>query len=543
MRQALLQEYADYQSESHSDRTAVVYGNETLTYGELTARSNGLARLLKESGCKKGGRIGILLPKSIEAVISILATLKADCIYVPIDTGSPLARVRLVLESSACDCLLATTSTRGLLEEVIQSRPSIMPRIGWLDPDAPSPVNAAFSWKDLSSACTDRVEYGSRSGDVAHILFTSGSTGIPKGVTITHDNVRSFVDWGTKYFKYDATDRLSGHPPLHFDLSTFDMFGTFASGAQLHLVPPQMSLLPHRLATFIRDSELTQWFSVPSLLNYMSKFDAVRENDFPALRRLLWCGENFPAPALRYWMQRLPHVSFTNLYGPTEATIASSYYRVPAPPSDDDTIPIGAACDGEELLIFDTHMNPVAAGETGDLYIRGVGLSPGYWRDLEKTATAFVQNPRSSAPDRIYRTGDLASMGENGLVYLHGRADSQVKSRGYRIELGEIESALHANAAIRECAVVAIQTQDFEGVTICCAVVPVDGAAIDLQTLRRELGRRLPGYMLPVRWICADSLPLNGNGKIDRVKIRENFQLSDEGSPTQVSITRARANH
>jgi len=267
---------------------------------------------------------------------------------------------------------------------------------------------------------------------------------------------------------------------------------------------------------------------VPSLLNYMCKFDALRDNDFPTLQRLLWCGESFPTPALRYWMQRLPHVSFTNLYGPTEATIASSYYRVPEPPSEEETIPIGTACDGEELLIFDARMNSLGTGETGDLYIRGAGLSPGYWRDIEKSQGAFVQDPRSAAPDRIYRTGDLASADEQGLVYLHGRADSQVKSRGYRIELGEIESALHASAAIRECAVVAIQTQDFEGATICCAVVPLDGASIDLQTLRRELANRLPGYMVPSRWICSESLPLNGNGKIDRVKIRENFKTSDE---------------
>ena len=153
-------------------------------------------------------------------------------------------------------------------------------------------------------------------------------------------------------------------------------------------------MLPHRLADFIRDSQLTQWFSVPSILHHMAKFDSVRRNDFPALKRLLWCGEKFPTPALMYWMRRLPHATFVNLYGPTEATIASSYYRVPRCPEDDTTeIPIGDACEGEKLLVLDEQLRQVAPGEIGDLYIGGVGLSPGYWRDPDKTSQAFRPDP------------------------------------------------------------------------------------------------------------------------------------------------------
>ena len=361
--------------------------------------------------------------------------------------------------------------------------------------------------------------------DPAHILFTSGSTGTPKGVVIPHRNVIHFVEWATRYFGTAPTDRISGHPPLHFDLSTFDVFGAFAAGAELHLVPPEINLLPNALAEFIRTSELTQWFSVPSLLSYLAKFDVVQFNDFPTLRRLLWCGEVIPTPALRYWMARLPHVTFTNLYGPTETTIASSYYRVPRCPEDDRaSIPIGTPCDGEELLVLSETLQPVPPGEVGELYIRGVGLSPGYWRDPERTRAAFLPNPFASDPaDRIYRTGDLAKIEDDGLVYFLGRADSQIKSRGYRIELGEIETALNALRYLRECAVVAIPTEGFEGTAICCAYVPHPGVPITPAALRSELSKVLPGPMLPSRWMAFEWLPRNANGKYDRRQLQEAF--------------------
>ena len=351
-------------------------------------------------------------------------------------------------------------------------------------------------------------------------------------MVITHASVRRFIEWAVSYFGTAPTDRISGHPPLHFDLSTFDMFGTFAVGAELHLVPPELNLLPHKLADLIRSAELTQWFSVPSVLNYMAKFDVVEDGDFPSLRRVLWCGEVFPTPALIYWMQRLPHASFTNLYGPTEATIASSYYTVPScPVSEDEVIPIGQACGGEELLVLDEALGPVPPGEMGELYIRGAGLSPGYWRDPAKTRGAFLPYPGGTDPgDRIYRTGDLATLGPDGLVRFLGRADSQIKTRGYRVELGEIEAALHALGTLRECAVVGVPSQDFDGVAICCAFAPLAGTDVTPVGLREALTRALPSYMLPSRWLEFTELPKTTNGKIDRRKLKELFAPETVGA-------------
>jgi amino acid adenylation domain-containing protein len=532
--QSLLQHWVTEQAQRRPDAVALVMNEERVTYGHLEESSNRLARLLKEAGCEKGDRVCFLIPKSPAAYISMLGILKADCIYVPMDTSSPAARLAKIVESCEPRFILGSGSVANTLDELMsedgfRSSVSIGPvPVGWMDDDAAAGRNfeVRFSKSDLVSYSGAPLDYQNTREDPAYILFTSGSTGTPKGVVITHSNVIHFIEWANRYFGICSSDRLSAHPPLHFDLSTFDTFAAFAAGAELHLVSPTLNLLPNKMADFIRASELTQWVSVPSILSYMVKFDVVSFNDFPTLKRLLWCGDVFPTPPLIYWMRRLPKVSFTNLYGPTEATVASSYYTIPICPEDERAaIPIGTPCGGEDLLALDDNLRPVPQGETGNLYIRGVGLSPGYWRDREKTDAVFLPNPQSSDPgDRIYKTGDLARIGLDGLVYFLGRADSQIKSRGYRIELGEIESALNAVDGLEECAVVAVNSDGFEGAMICCAYALKSGVQVTPNILREMLSKALPHYMLPSKWMAFDKLPKNANAKIDRPKLREHFQ-------------------
>ncbi|HEV2751589.1 MAG TPA: amino acid adenylation domain-containing protein [Gemmatimonadales bacterium] len=530
----LLQHWVTDQANRRPEAGALAFKGERLTYGALEQASNRLAHLLKEAECARGDRVCLLMPKSPAAIVALLAVLKADAMYVPLDPGSPAPRLAKMIDSCDNRWILASGSVGPTLEALFADPQFAGAHsVGWLDADPPhNGIEPAFAIADVSAYPTTPPPNTNTPEDPAHILFTSGSTGMPKGVVITHANVRRFIDWAVPYFGTAPTDRISGHPPLHFDLSGFDMFGTFAAGAELYLVPPEANLLPHQLAGLIRSAELTQWFSVPSVLNYMAKFDVVKQNDFPSLRRVLWCGEVFPTPALVHWMRRLPHVTFTNLYGPTEATIASSYYTVPAcPTSEDEQIPIGQACGGEELLVLDEALNPVPPGEAGDLYIGGAGLSPGYWRDAEKTRAAFVQAPGGKPGDRIYRTGDLATVGTDGLVRFLGRADSQIKTRGYRVELGEIETALHALGMLRECAVLGVPSHDFDGVAICCAYVPALGTDVTPARLREALARVLPPYMLPSRWWAFEELPKTGNGKIDRRKLKELGAPETVGAP------------
>ena len=531
----LLQQGVTAQAQARPEATALVFKGTRLTYSALEEASNRLARALREAGCRRGDRVGLLMPKMPTAIVAMLGALKADAIYVPMDPASPAARQARVLEVSDCRCILAAGPVgQSLRDAVAAATLRERPIIGWLDEDVPPETDPVFTLHDLAAYPGTPPAYANTDGDVAHILFTSGSTGIPKGVMITHASVAHLIRWAGAYFGIAAADRISQHPPLRFDVSTFDVFGTLWAGAELYLVPPELNLLPHKLAQFIREARLTQWFSVPSVLNLMANFDVVGQDDFPVLRRVLFAGEPLPTPTLIHWMRRLPHVRFTNLYGPTETTIVSSYYTVPICPTDErEPIPIGTACDGEELLVLDGQLRPVAPGDIGELYIRGVGLSPGYWRDLEKTRSAFLPYPGGAGPqDRIYKTGDLARRGADGLVYFVGRADTQIKSRGYRIELGEIETALHSLPGLRESAVVAIQSEGFEGWLICCAYVPGPDNGVSTKSLRRDLGTLLPGHMLPARWMRYDALAKNDNGKIDRPRLRDGFR-SAESRPVE----------
>lgn len=516
-----LHQWLTAQAQRRPEATAVALNERGLTYGALESLANRLARTLGEHGCRPGDRVALLMPKSPLAIAALLGIYKAGAIYVPLDTASPPPRLAKVLAKCEANWLLADQAVDAVLAELgRQTDNRLAPRVGRLD-DAPSDA-AAFGIDEVLHA-DDRLPLVPCGGDdVAHILFTSGSTGDPKGVPITHANVIHFVEWAVRYFGIDASDRLSGHAPLPFDLSFFDIFGSIAAGAELHLVPAETQVFPNQLADWIRATGLTQWFSVPSVLNYMASFDAVRNNDFPRLRRLLWCGEVLPTRTLMYWMARLPRVRFTNLYGPTEATIASSYYTVPRRPRGDrEAIPIGRPCDGESLRVLDEQGQPLPPGQVGEICIGGVGLSAGYWRDPDKTAAAFIT---TADGERLYRTGDLGRVDDEGLVHFLGRADSQIKSRGYRIELGEIEAAVSALDCLRECAVVALPGEGFDGAVIHCAYVPIADARVTPAALRRELEQVLPRYMLPARWTHFGELPKNANGKTDRRRLRELLQ-------------------
>jgi len=543
-----LQDWIAQRAGQQPDAIALVMQDTRLTYADVEDASNRLSRALVQAGCRKGDRICLLVPKSVDAIVAIHAILKAGCISVPMDVRSPAIRLAKMTEACSPRLILASAATADLLGTLrSQSRQAQRARFGFLDSDPSGAMRseAAFQSEDIARESSESHDLGVEDSEPAYILFTSGSTGVPKGVVVTHANIIGFVDWALHHFELAPSDRISQHPPLHFDLSIFDIFAACAAGAELHLVPPMMNVQADKLAKLIRDSELTQWFSVPSVLSYLAKFDVVSQGDFPKLKRVLWCGEVLPTPTLIHFMRRLPHAQFTNLYGPTEATIASSYYTVPNCPEDPRAaVPIGRPCDGEELLVLDGELEKAAPGETGDLYIGGVGLSPGYWRDRQATEASFLDSPSVLARyGRIYKTGDLARVGDDGLIYFHGRSDSQIKSRGYRIELGEIELALESTGKLSTCAVVAIDAGGFEGKKICCAYEPKNGTPVTAQILRNALAKKLPSYMVPTLWKEYAAMPKNANGKVDRQRLRQDAKgwASRQSTAAGVAVANAGA--
>lgn len=526
----MIYDWSREQARRNGSQIAVTFFDEHLTYEALEIESNKLAGKLIAEGLKPGDRVGLFLEKNPKTIIAMLGVSKAGGDYVPLDYNSPAERVLKIIKSSDLSIIFIDQASIHAFQDLLYLDHSLSftPWVWWsnaaklfADDNAPR-----FSYSDIENEQDIAHQVDRNLHSPAHILFTSGSTGQPKGVVITHKNIEAFINWAVPFFNMKPGEHTSCHSPLHFDLSTFDIYGAFASGSHLYLVPASMSVNPKKLSDFIFENELDQWFSVPSALSYMARFHAIPENRYPSLKRLIWCGEVFPVPALQYWMRNLPKVQFTNLYGPTEATIASSYYTIPEVPDDLAEIPIGKACDGETLLVLDENLNSVAPGVIGDLYIAGEGLSPGYWRDEEKTNSVFIwYTSNEGKRERIYKTGDLASLNKDGMVCFHGRSDYQIKSRGYRIELGEIEAALGQNDLLKEYAVVPVRKNGFEGTSIGCAFVVGGTENGDVSSeIKKQLSSKVPAYMIPQFWQKYEKLPRNGNGKIDRRTLADNFE-------------------
>jgi amino acid adenylation domain-containing protein len=502
------------------DHCAVVFRDQKLTYLELEQKANQLAHVLRAHGVRPGDRVCLALPKSPRALVAALGIIKAGAICVPLDLLSPAGRVAKVVHVCTPRLVLAGTATVELVRTLRESSAQPELAIGWLDDDVSAPaIDARFTSDALASSPTSRLDSGVDGSAPAYVLFTSGTTGVPKGVMMTHDSIFRFNEWAVRYFGMTPSDHVSGNFAFNFDPSLFDIYATLLAGATLYQIPPELHLLPRALADLIRQSELTIWWSVPAVLAYLAKFEAVRQDDFPTLTRVLWSGEVCPTPVVRYWMQRMPHATFTNLYGPTETAIASTYHTLPAiPASNADDVPIGVACPGEEVAVLDDTLAPLPDGTVGELHIAGVGLSPGYWGNADETERAFVLRGNQ----RWYKTGDLARIGSDGLVYFLGRRDSQIKVRGYRIELGEIETAAYGTELLREACVVAIKSG--HGTLICCAYATGEEHTVGADVVRSALAKQLPPYMLPARWLAYAQLPRNGNGKLDRPQVVRDFE-------------------
>ena len=499
------------------DAIAVEDRDRSITYAELEESSNRLAHALISLGVERGDRVGFYLDKSLESVIAIYGIMKTGAAYVPFDPQAPVARLAVIARDAGIRCLVTGAEKEAHWPRLIAGAPRIgsivvlNQSLGTLDaPYAVSLVGRDYVDRFSSSPPDVRQVHL----DLAYILYTSGSTGEPKGVMLSHLNALTFVDWCVDEFAISSDDRLSSHAPFHFDLSVLDLFAAARAGATVVLVPPETSVFPVEVRRFIGSKGITVWYSVPSILSMVTVRGGLKGGEFPSLRTILFAGEVFPTKYLRLLMDLLPHVRFCNLYGPTETNVCT-WYEVPAlPPTQTQPIPIGKPIPNVECYVVDEDGDRVAPGEVGELWVRGSTVMEGYWGDPERTARGLVTN-RFAGPlnDLLYRTGDLAKEDEDGNYRLLGRRDAQVKSRGYRIELGDVEAALYAHPDIIECAVVAIPD---ELITNRLKAFVVMQGEPDPKALTRHVAERLPSYMVPDSFEFMDGLPKTSTGKVER---------------------------
>jgi amino acid adenylation domain-containing protein len=503
----------------HPERTAVIDRAQSMTYHELDEASARLAGELRTRGAGPGTRVGLYLDKSLHAVIGVWGVLRSGAAYVPLDVSSPAKRVALIVDNADL-CAILTTPARWPALNAELARPP-----GFIGMGQPSPQSSemgfAFETLDASRALPER---GSGASDddpsrTAYILYTSGSTGQPKGVVLSHRAARSFVGWAGDVTELRSADVVSSHAPLHFDLSTFDLFSSCRAGATVALVPPELNVFPRNLADWIARERITVWYSVPSLLSRLALTGNLERHDWSQLRQIIFAGEVFPVAHLRRLREQIPGARYWNWYGPTETNVCTAYAVDAISPERTAPVPIGTACANCKLLIVDDDGAVCASGESGELYVSGPSLMTEYHNMPEATARTLVMRGEGSERALWYRTGDLVREDADGLLHLIGRRDGMIKSRGYRIELGEIESILYQHPAVAEAAAVALPDEEI-GHVIRAVAVARAGQTLEAATLRAFCADRLPVYMMPVSIEIRGSLPRGTTGKVDRLKLR-----------------------
>lgn len=498
------------QARNRPANVAIIDRSQSITYAELEAMAKRFADALMTAGLRPGDRAGLLLGKSIAAVAALFGILRCGAAYVPLDPLAPALRTARIIQHAELRALITTPARLDPLASCLKT-----PLPAYLLVDETSiPHSENFQIFQAPATCEANTDDAGES-PLAYILYTSGSTGAPKGVAIGHQAALSFVHWAKDFFDLQTNDIVASHAPFHFDLSTFDLFATIAAGGTIALLPPSAIPFPASVAAWIEATGVTIWYSVPAALMQLVARGGRVAPAFPRLRGVLFAGEVFPNPALGELMRLISQARFFNLYGPTETNVCT-VQEIAAPPAPDaPPVPIGKPCAHCSVRI----LAQTEERDLGEIVVAGPSLMQGYWRRPDLTAAACFTD---AAGRRFYRTGDFGWIGEDGALHFAGRRDAQVKIRGHRVELGEIEAALLLCPAIEEAAAMAAP----DG-TLTAFVVTRPDASPDRQTLLAFCGERLPGYMVPRDFRVVSCLPRTSTGKLDRMALTTQAQRKE----------------
>ena len=488
------------------NKTAFILGKDKITYSEFVEESKKLGTYLaKTEKFKKP--VAILLDKNIGCLISMIGTIYSGNYYIVLDSKSPVDRLQQIIDTLD-NPIIITDEVNKKTAENLKNYDNMYLASEMRECDIDNDILTNIRKKVIDT-------------DIMYILFTSGSTGVPKGTVLQHKAVLSYLDWFVNCFKIDDNTIFGSQTPFYFSMSVSDVYSTMVTGATLCIIPKMYFSFPVKLLSYLKEEKINTIYWVPSALCIIANLGALKNNDLTDLKKILFAGEVMPTKQLNMWLNNVDAM-YANLYGPTETVDICTYYKIDRKLKDDESIPIGYGCDNCDIIILTEDNKEAKVGEVGELCVRGSFLAAGYYKNLEKTNQVFVQNPLNlSYPEKIYKTGDLVKINDLGEIVYLSRKDYQIKHMGYRIELGEIETKISSIDKINTCCTIYDEKKDK-------IVLYYQSNELNDYEILEKARAILPAYMVPNVVLKLDRVPYNANGKIDRKKLKSDYEKSED---------------
>lgn len=496
-------QYLKKSAKDYPDKVALVDGDEEIAYGKLYEKAGKIGTYLSGRVGNEKRPVVVLMEKCADAIVSFWGILRSGNIYVPLDAYAPVQRINTILSFVEPALVIVDELYQEKTEELDIDKEKV---IFYKDfPDCA-----------ICEETLNKVERNMIDTDPAYIICTSGSTGVPKGVVISHRAIIDFTEEASEVMDFSEKEIFANQAPFYFDASVPDLYCTVRNAATLHIIPQAMYSFPIRVLEYIRDHKVNAIYWVPSALIVAANLRALGEVDISCLKKVMFCGEVMPTKQYNMWKKHLPDAKYVNYYGPSETTYASTYYIIDREFKNDEPLPIGKPAINTGVIVLTDEDKVAKQGEIGELCIKGSGVALGYYNNPEKTKEVFVQNPvNTKYQEIIYRTGDLVRENERGELEYVCRKDFQIKHMGYRIELGEIEHAAAGLDAVKR---------------VCClynerkqAIVLLYEGNVEAAGVKEAVRNKVPEYMVPAVIHKLDSMPMNANGKIDRVRLKDEF--------------------